>query len=403
MKNAVIAQSGGPTSAINATLAGVIKGLIENNCPEIFGALNGIEGILKDNIISLNEFKDEEKFKLLCQTPAAYLGSCRVKLKPDDTDAFDTIFSVFEKHNIGYFFYIGGNDSMNTVLRLSEYAKEKNLDVKIMGIPKTIDNDLPVTDHTPGFGSAAKYIATTTKQVALDAMVYETNSVTIIEIMGRHAGWLTAASILARDEDISAPHLVYLPEKAFDTEEFLADVKKSVEKYRNVIVCVSEGIKSADGTFICEEASSGLFDAFGHKNLSGTGKVLENIVRDKLGYKVRSVELNVCQRCASHILSKTDIEESLEIGRKGAEFAISGETGKMVIVKRESSSPYTYSVDFTSVENTANLEKCAPESWILSSSELSADAIEYLKPLIEGEVDIIYKNSLPASIIVNKK
>ena len=401
MKNAVIAQSGGPTSAINATLAGVIRGLL-GKCENIYGSLNGIEGILKENIISLNEFENEEKFRLLCQTPAAYLGSCRYKLKADDYDTFDIIFRVFEKFNIGYFFYIGGNDSMNTVLRLSDYAKEKNIDVKIMGIPKTIDNDLPVTDHTPGFGSAAKYIAATTKQVALDAMVYETNSVTIIEIMGRHAGWLTAASILARDEDVKAPHLIYLPEKAFDTEEFIEDVRKAVSEYRNIIVCVSEGIKSSDGTFVCEEASSGLFDAFGHKNLSGTGKVLENLVREKLGYKVRSVELNVCQRCASHILSKTDIEESLMIGEKGAECALSGETGKMVAFERVSQNPYRTEIISTDIKNTANLEKCVPLEWILSAEELSKEAYDYLRPLIEGEMNIIYKNSLPASIVVKK-
>ncbi len=402
MKNAVIAQSGGPTAAINATLCGVIQGLIENNVKEIYGSLYGIEGILKDNIISLNEFKDEEKSKLLCQTPAAYLGSCRFKLKPDDFEAFDKIFSIFEKYSIGYFFYIGGNDSMNTVLRLSEYAKEKNIDVKIIGIPKTIDNDLPVTDHTPGFGSAAKYIAATVKEIALDCMVYDTPSVTIVEIMGRHAGWLTASAILSRDEEFRAPHLIYLPEKAFDTEEFINDVKKAVSVYRNVVVCVSEGIKSKDGKFICEDASSGLFDAFGHKNLSGTGKVLENIVREKLGFKVRSVELNVCQRCASHILSETDINESLLTGKSGVDFAFSGETGKMVIAKRVSQNPYKIEMGITDIKNTANLEKTVPLEWISSSEELSKEAFSYLRPLIEGEVNIVYKNAVPASITVKQ-
>lgn len=403
--NCIVAQSGGPTSAINATLAGVIKGALKNNFENIYGSRNGIEGILKDNIVSLNPFKDEEKFNLLVQTPAAFLGSCRYKL-PDfneNEEPYINIITTLKKYDIGYFFYIGGNDSMDTVKKLSGYVKEKGIDIKVMGIPKTIDNDLPCTDHTPGFGSAAKYIATTVREIAIDCEVYDTKSVTIIEIMGRSAGWLTASSALARSEYCSAPHLIYLPEKDFDADQFLADINKTFEKHKNVIVCVSEGIKEKNGAYVCESFSSGLTDVFGHKYLSGTAKALEDLVRNKLGCKVRGIELSLCQRCSSHIASKTDLDESIKIGMAGVDYAVSGGTGKMMAYKRVSDNPYKIEIEAFDISLAANLEKTVPDNMInKDANDVTEDLITYAKPLIEGEHPVIFKDSLPANIRIEE-
>ena len=401
MKNCLVGQSGGPTAAINASLAGVIKGALKSDkINKIYGMVNGITGIINDNLILLSEnFSDETNLKLLIQTPSSYLGSCRYKLDTTDIVVMDKIFDNFKKYDIGYFFYIGGNDSMDTVLKLSEYAKKVNSDVKIIGIPKTIDNDLAVTDHTPGFGSAAKYIATTVKEIALDALVYDVKSVTIVEIMGRNAGWLTASSALAKTDDFKLPQLIYLPEVPFDEEEFLNSVKYYAEKDKNVVVCVSEGIRFKDGTFVCESLSSGLTDTFGHKYLSGTAKVLENMVREKLGYKARGVELNVCQRAASHIASKTDLDESFNAGVFGVNSATFGETGKMVVINRHNQEEYEVYFSLFDIKNIANEEKCVPRDYINDEgNNVTEKMISYLKPLIKGENEIIYKDSLPLYI-----
>ncbi len=401
MKNCLVGQSGGPTAAINASLAGVIKGaLTSDKINKIFGMVNGITGIINDNLIDLTEkFSDVENLRLLIQTPASYLGSCRYKLDTTNTDVMNKIFDNFKKYDIGYFFYIGGNDSMDTVLKLSEYAKTINSDVKIIGIPKTIDNDLAVTDHTPGFGSAAKYIATTVKEIALDALVYDVLSVTIVEIMGRNAGWLTASSALAKTDDFKLPQLIYLPEVPFDEEEFLNSVKYYANKDKNVVVCVSEGIRFKDGSFVCESLSSGLTDTFGHKYLSGTAKVLENIVREKLGYKARGIELNVCQRAASHISSKTDLDESFNSGLFAVNSALLGETGKMVVINRHNQEEYEVYFSLFDISKIANEEKCVPRDFInTEGNNVTKKAISYLKPLIKGENDLIYKDSLPLYI-----
>lgn len=403
MKNCIVGQSGGPTAAINATLAGVIRGAIKNSAQigTIYGAVHGVEGILNENFLNLSEiFKDELSLELLVQTPASYLGSCRKKLPSveDGEETYKKIFSVFEKMNVGYFFYIGGNDSMDTVDKLNDYAVLHNIDIKILGVPKTIDNDLPVTDHTPGFGSAAKYIATTVRETAVDAFVYDLKSVLIVEIMGRNAGWLTASSVLARTEKNPAPHLIYLPENDFDLEEFFDDVKRKVEEFGNIVVCVSEGIHFKDGTYVCETTSSGLTDVFNHKCLSGTAKFLENEVRQKLGYKARAVELNVCQRSASHIASLTDLEESKAVGNAAVLFALKGKSGEMMIFSREEGSNYEISISSVDIKKTANLEKCIPTDWITKNDVLQP-CIDYLKPLIQGEPKVIFEDGLPVHIM----
>jgi len=403
MKNCIVGQSGGPTAAINATLAGVIREALNNskNIGTVYGAIHGVEGILNENFINLSEiFKDEQNLKLLVQTPASYLGSCRKKL-PDisgDEKTYKKIFSVFEKMNVGYFFYIGGNDSMDTVDKLNDYAILHNIDVKIMGVPKTIDNDLPVTDHTPGFGSAAKYIASTVREIAVDAFVYDLKSVLIVEIMGRNAGWLTAASALARSDKNPAPHLIYLPENDFDLDDFIEDVKKKVAEFGNIVVCVSEGIHFKDGTYVCETTSSGLTDVFNHKALSGTAKFLEGVVREKLGYKARAVELNVCQRSASHIASLCDLEESQQIGAAAVLFALKGKSGEMMVFSRVSDNPYELNISSVDIKKTANLEKCVPVEWTTKNDVLSP-LVAYLKPLIQGEPNVIYEDGLPVHIM----
>ncbi len=402
MKNCIVAQSGGPTAAINATLAGVIKGaLLSSEIDKVYGSVNGVNGILNDKILYLNPiFEKEENLNLLIQTPSSYLGSCRFKLPlyTEDETLYIQIFDAFEKYNIGFFFYIGGNDSMDTVDKLNDYAKFKNSDVKIMGVPKTVDNDLPVTDHTPGFGSAAKYIAATVKEVSADASVYDLKSVLIVEMMGRNAGWLTAASALARTKELPAPHLIYLPENNFDQDAFLEDVKQKVAEYGNIIVCVSEGIHFKDGTYVCESVSSGLTDVFNHKQLSGTSKYLENLVREKLGYKARGVELNVCQRCASHLPSKTDLSESVQIGMKAVEFAVLGKSGEMMVFTRIADKPYQVGIHSVCIKEVANLEKCIPLDWI-TENDVKQPVLDYIAPLIQGEHSVSYKDGLPEHLV----
>lgn len=395
MKNLLVAQSGGPTAAINASLAGVISGALqENNIDKIYGAVYGIEGVLNNNLTELNNLD----LNILKQTPAAYLGSCRKKLPKisDNPAIYQQIFSFFQEKNIGYFLYIGGNDSMDTVCKLSDYAKEHNIDVKIIGVPKTVDNDLAITDHTPGFGSAAKYVATTLAEITEDSMVYDLKSVTIVEVMGRHAGWLTGAAALARNAKRAAPHLIYLPEIPFLKEQFISDVQSLFDKgIHQVIVAVSEGIHDEKGAFICEGATSAT-DSFGHAMLSGAGKALENLVKAELGCKARSVELNVCQRCAGHLLSKTDITESFAIGEAGVRQAVLGHSGEMMLFVRTSDTPYQIHIESADIHKSANVEKCVPLEWIRNGNDVTDELTTYLKPLIAGQMDICFdENGLP--------
>lgn len=393
--NIAVAQSGGPTCAINASLLGVFKQALST--PEIdavFGSINGIEGIIGDKLIDLKMvIKSNEDMELLRQTPSTVLGSCRYKLPDmkDGIDIYEKILACFKKHRIEAFFYIGGNDSMDTVAKLSDYLKSVNSDIKVIGIPKTIDNDLPVSDHTPGFGSAAKYVAATVQEIIRDSSVYSMESVTIIEIMGRHAGWLTASTCVLRANDEIAPHLIYLPECDFSAEKFLEDVRCQQAKHKAVIVAISEGVKPD-----IKKNGPVVTDNFGHEYLSGIGKALETLVSENIGCKVRSIELNVMQRCSSHICSKTDIEEAELIGAKAVEAALSGASGQMMCFNRISNAPYVVTVTGTDAHNVANKEKFFPKKWITpQKNDVSPEAIKYFLPLIQGEVKIAMKNGMP--------
>lgn len=402
--NCMVAQSGGPTVAINASLAGVIDGVMRSGkYATCYGSINGILGILNENYLNLTEMiDDEEKLERLKMTPAMYLGSCRHKLPnyKDDDSPYVFIFDQFAKLNIKAFFYIGGNDSMDTVLKLSDYAAKINSDIRIIGIPKTIDNDLCVIDHTPGFGSAAKYIASTMLEVAHDTFIYAVKSVTIVEIMGRDAGWLTASSALARNEYNTAPHLIYLPEVAFDKEQFLNDIREKLKTLNNVIVAVSEGIRDENGDYIT--ASKAVADQFGHQQLSGAGKALEFLVKENIGVKVRSVEVNVLQRCAAHMASATDLNESFTLGNKAVSLAEEGITASMVTLERVSNTPYEVRYDHASIAGIANEAKSIPREWINETgNDITPALYEYLKPLIQGEVSISYKDGIPVYMPVS--
>ncbi len=399
-KNVIVGQSGGPTAVINASLYGVVYEALnrEDACGTVYGMINGIEGFLNDQIMDMEPLEKSGELELIKTTPGSYLGSCRYKLPEDLGDeVYPKLFEKFEQYGIGYFFYIGGNDSMDTVSKLSRYAEKTGSDIRFMGIPKTIDNDLVRTDHTPGFGSAAKYVSSTVREIAIDASVYDNKkSVTIVEIMGRHAGWLTAASVLARKFEGDNPVLIYLPETAFDPEKFISDVKEALEKVPNLVVCISEGINDGNGTFICELASDVGVDNFGHKMLTGSGKYLENLVKEKIGVKVRSIELNVCQRCSSAMLSATDQKEAIASGAYGVKCAVEGETGKMIGFSRVPGAEYRIDYVAEDVNLICNQEKTVPLEWITKNgSDIGQEFIDYALPLIQGEVKVPSKDGLP--------
>ena len=399
MSNCIIAQSGGPTSVINSSLVGVYKTARDRGAKKVYGMLHGIQGFLDEQYVDLStQIHSDMDIELLKRTPSAFLGSCRYKLPEDLTDAvYPQLFEKFEKYNIGYFFYIGGNDSMDTVSKLSRYAETVNSEIRFIGIPKTIDNDLVLTDHTPGFGSAAKYVASTVREIAIDASVYDNKkSVTIVEIMGRHAGWLAAASVLARKFEGDNPVLIYLPEVAFDQEQFLADVQKAFEHTSNLVVCISEGINDGNGKFVCELASDVGVDTFGHKMLTGSGKYLENLVKDRLGVKVRSIELNVNQRCSSAMLSATDEKEAIASGSFGVQTALKGTTGMMIAFHRTDDADYHISYAPEDVNLICNQEKTVPLDWITGNgSDIGQQFIDYALPLIQGSVKVPEEGGLP--------
>ena len=400
MKNMIVGQSGGPTAVINGSLYGVVSEGFKHpeSIEHVYGMINGIEGFLSNQIMDMHPLLKNGDLELIRTTPGSYLGSCRYKLPEDLNDpVYPELFQKFEDYNIGYFFYIGGNDSMDTVSKLSRYAAKIQSPIRVIGVPKTIDNDLIETDHTPGFGSAAKFVATTVREIAIDASVYDNKkSVTIVEIMGRHAGWLTAASALARKFEGDNPVLIYLPEVAFNQEDFLEKVKKALETTPNLVVCVSEGINDGNGTFICEFASDVGVDTFGHKMLTGSGKYLENLIKEKLGVKVRSVELNVSQRCSSSCLSKTDLDEADHSGAFAVNAALNGETGKMISFVRTNTSPYELSFSTADDNIICNQEKAVPLSWITKDgSDVTDEFIRYAAPLIQGSVDVPTENGLP--------
>lgn len=399
-KNAVVGQSGGPTAVINASLYGTVYEALnrEDEIGTVYGMINGIEGFLNDQVMDMAPLEESKELELIRTTPGSYLGSCRYKLPEDLNDpVYPQLFARFEAYNIGYFFYIGGNDSMDTVSKLSRYAEKISSDIRVIGIPKTIDNDLVETDHTPGFGSAAKYVASTVREIAIDASVYDNKkSVTIVEIMGRHAGWLTAASALARKFEHDNPVLIYLPETDFDQDAFIEKVRTSLETTPNLVVCISEGIHDNTGTFICEYSNDVGTDTFGHKMLTGSGKYLENLVKERLGVKVRSVELNVCQRCSSSMLSKTDQKEAIASGAYGVKAALNGASGKMVAFERLDGDDYQIDYVLKDVNVICNQEKCVPVTWITADgSDVTEDFIRYARPLIQGEVTVPTEDGVP--------
>ena len=397
--NLLVGQSGGPTAVINGSLYGVVsEGLANPEIDNVIGMVNGIEGFLADHTMDMASLKENGELERIRTTPGSYLGSCRYKLPEDLSDpVYPELFQKFTEKEISYFFYIGGNDSMDTVSKLSRYAATVGSDIRIIGVPKTIDNDLVLTDHTPGYGSAAKYVASTVREIAIDASVYDNKpSVTIVEIMGRHAGWLTAASVLARKFEGDNPVLIYLPEVAFSPDAFIEKIKEKLTKTSNLVVCISEGINDGNGTFVCELASDVGTDTFGHKMLTGSGKYLENLVKEKLGIKVRSVELNVCQRCSSSCLSATDLDEAAASGRFAVSAALDGETGKMINFIRKSDYPYILEFGTADVNEICNKEKAVPEEWITKDgSDIGDEFITYARPLIQGSVEVPMKDGLP--------
>lgn len=399
-KNILVGQSGGPTSVINSSLYGVVSAGIQakDSVGTVYGMIHGIEGFRKGDVTVLSDLSEDER-KLLQTTPAAYLGSCRYKLPEDLSDpVYPELFAKFEEMNIGYFFYCGGNDSMDTVSKLSRYGASIGSDLRCMGVPKTIDNDLIITDHCPGYGSAAKYVATTVRQVTLDAKVYGKKFITIMEIMGRHAGWLTAAGVLARKYEGDNPKLIYLPEAPFSMEQFYEDLDRCFEESNDIMVCVSEGIHDKDGKFICEYASSDTaVDSFGHKSLTGTASYLAEMVKERYeGVKVRGIELSLTQRCAATEASLTDITEAAMAGSLAVEAALKGETGKMVAFIREPGEEYKISYELRDVNEICNKEKPFPKEWITgNNNDIGQGYIDYALPLIQGRSPVPFENGLP--------
>jgi len=402
--NVVVGQSGGPTVVINASLAGVYKMAIEAGADKVYGMENGILGFLNERLILLNDrLKDDVQVELLKRTPACYLGSCRYKLKSAETSAeeYEKIFAILKKYEIDCFFYIGGNDSMDTIEKLSAYGKKIGSNVRFVGVPKTIDNDLTVTDHTPGYGSAAKYVATTMKELIRDASIYDMDSVLIVEVMGRNAGWLTAASALAKGEDCEGVDLIYLPEVPFSMDGFMNSISTLLQKKRSLVIAVSEGVKLADGRYVCELATSGQGeDVFGHKQLTGTAYFLASECSKRLGIKARAIELSTLQRCASHIASLTDIDEAFAVGGAAVKAAVEGQSGIVVTLVRTSTKPYHCTTGTAEIDKIANCEKTIPLDWINEAGTGLTEAFtDYARPLIQGELTPYYVNGLPYHIV----
>ena len=409
MKNIIVGQSGGPTAVINSSIAGVYKKAKEEGIETVYGMVHGIEGFLKEDIIDLDEYlSNNDNFELLKRTPSAFLGSCRYKLPKfeDDPEVYEKIFSILDKYEIDALFYTGGNDSMDTVKMLSDYAKEHGKKQLFMGVPKTIDNDLPITDHCPGYGSAVKYIATSIKEVIRDNASFGVvkPTVCIVEIMGRHAGWLTAGAALAKGTDCEGVDAIYLPEVTFDLDKFINKVKELAKVKSSIVIAVSEGIKTSDDKFVCELGSSDkAVDAFGHKQLSGCASTLANLVAKETGLKTRAIELSTLQRAATHLASLTDINEALESGAKAVEAVLEGKTAMMATIIRDSSNPYKVHYETFDIHNIANVEKKIPLEWIdIENNQMKDEFLEYARPLIIGELTPIFKDGLPTHLVRKK-
>ncbi len=392
----IIGQSGGPTAVINASALGVIRTALDTDCiTQVLGAANGIKGVLDDKLYDMGK-EDPAELDLLKYTPSSALGSCRYKLSDPDVDDTDykRILEIFQKHNVRYFFYNGGNDSMDTCNKISKYMQKMGYECRVMGVPKTIDNDLNGTDHCPGFASAAKFIATSCMEVHRDAHVYDTGMITIIEIMGRHAGWLAGSAALATWAGFG-PDLVYLPETDFDMDKFLADVKAIYDKTGKCMVAVSEGIHYADGTFV-SEAKASATDGFGHAQLGGLAAMLADIVKKETGAKVRGIELSLLQRCGSHVASKTDIDEAFMAGKTAVEAAVSGVTDKMVAFQCTREGGYKCEYVLEPLDIVANIEKKVPREWINAAGNgVEQPFIDYVLPLIQGEANAPKEHALP--------
>lgn len=402
-KNAIVGQSGGPTSVINASLAGVLQACQMRGANRVYGMLHGVEGLLDEKTVDLTATLGSSlEIELLKRTPSSYLGSCRYKL-PDyltHPEVYEKLFAILKKMDIGYFFYIGGNDSMDTICKLSDYARQVGSDVRFMGVPKTIDNDLMMTDHTPGYGSAAKYIGVVMKEIIRDATVYGTNYVTIVEIMGRNAGWLTAAAALARSEDCEGVNMICLPEVPFNVEHFIDKVARMQKESASVVIAVSEGVKLEDGRYVCELSNDAHFvDAFGHKSLTGTARYLSNCVAGALKTKTRSIELSTLQRCAAHMSSRTDITEAYQVGGAAAKAAFEGNTGKMVALERISNDPYQCATKPVDIHLIANFEKKVPLEWVNAyHTDMTPEFLQYARPLIQSELTPVFIDGLPRHI-----
>ena len=400
--NVIVGQSGGPTAAINSSLAGVYRTARDRGAKKVYGMLHGIQGLLEERYIDLSEhITNDLDAELLKRTPAAYLGSCRYKLPEihENKEVYEKIFEILNRLEIEAFIYIGGNDSMDTIKKLSDYAIVTGQPTRFIGCPKTIDNDLALTDHTPGYGSAAKYIGTSVKEIIRDGfcLEYSKGLVTIVEIMGRNAGWLTGAAALAKGEDCPGPDLIYLPELPFNIEEFSKRIKELMKKKSSVVVAVSEGIKLADGRYVCELGTSVDFvDAFGHKQLSGTASYLANFVAGEVGCKTRAIELSTLQRAASHSASRVDILEAYQVGGAAVKAADEGDTGKMVVIERFSDDPYQSGTAVKDVHKIANDEKLVPKQWVNKDGTYVTDEfITYVRPLIQGDVSPIMVDGIP--------
>lgn len=398
--NVIVGQSGGPTSVINSSLVGVFKTAKDRGAGKVYGMLHGIKGLLDRQYVDLSEhIKSDLDIDLLKRTPSSFLGSCRFKLPEikDDKEIYEKIFEILKELDIEAFFYIGGNDSMDTIKKLSDYAILISSDIKFMGVPKTIDNDLACTDHTPGYGSAAKYIAAVTKEIIRDGLVYDYPVISIIEVMGRNAGWLTAATALAAGEDCEGVDLIYLPEVAFDIDKFINKVKELAANGRSVVIAVSEGIKTADGKYVFELADHVEFvDAFGHKQLQGTAKFLADRISQEMKVKTRAIELSSLQRCAAHMTSRVDITEAFQVGGAAVKAAFEGDTGKVVVLDRVSEDPYICTTSTQDVHKIANIEKKVPLEWIINDGTFVSDElVHYITPLIQAELSPMMVDGRP--------
>lgn len=404
--NVIVGQSGGPTSVINSSLVGVFKTAKDAGCPHVYGMRNGIEGLLNEHYIEMSDYvKNDLDIELLKRTPSSFLGTCRYKL-PDyekDEETYKKVFKILEKMEIKHFFYIGGNDSMDTIDKLSRYASIINSDITFIGVPKTIDNDLTMTDHTPGYGSAAKYIAAAMKEIIRDANTYPNESINIVEIMGRDAGWLTCAATLSRSEDCTGPDMICLPETVFDYDIFVNKLNEIRRQKKVITIAVSEGIKTADGKYVCEANRKSVSeDAFGHKMLGGTALYLADFIGAELGVKSRGIVFSTLQRCASHLVSRRDITEAFTAGADGVQLSLNGETGRMITFERISNSPYQLKTSSCPTSAVANAVKSVPTEWLINDNTyVSKEFDEYARPLIIGELSPFMVDGLPRHLFLD--